>query len=61
MNKKQISILISLVVYTIIGITAAGYLFFVGSSQKQIPAFSPSSIEAAEKDMIIETAPEKNF
>lgn len=53
MNKKQISILFALVFYTVIGVCAAGLLFFMGTGKKQKSAFSPASIEAAEKEHIV--------
>ena len=59
MSKKQMTILISLVLYTTIGIAAAGLLFFIGSGKKQSSVFSPSSIEAAEKNIIIENPVEE--
>ena len=59
MNKKQIIILVSLVLYTTVGIIAAGLLFFMGSGKKEYSVFSPSSIEAAEKNVIIENPVEE--
>lgn len=54
MNKKQVSILFLLVFYAVIGFTAAALLFFMGTGKKQKAAFSPATIEAAEKEHIVE-------
>ena len=53
MNKKQASVVLTLILYIIIGIVAAAILFFIGTGKKKNSAFSPAAIEAAEKEHII--------
>ena len=43
-----------LIFYIIVGLTAAALLFFLGTGKKNQQAISPSSIEAAEKEVVIE-------
>ena len=54
MNKKQTSIFLVLILYVVIGLVAACLLFFMGTGRRHQSAFSPASIEAAEKKYIVE-------
>lgn len=54
MKQKQVSVLFFLIFYVAVGLIAAAVLFFLGTGKKNQQAFSPSSIEAAEKEVVIE-------
>ena len=54
MIKKEITLIITLIFYLIVGIAAAGFLLFIGTSKGGNDTISPSMIEAMEKDVIVE-------
>lgn len=59
MNKKQVSIFAILLLYIVIGLVAACLLFFMGTGKRHQTTFSPASIEAAEKNHIVEEKSEE--
>lgn len=59
MNQKQVSIFLVLILYIVIGLMAACFLFFMGTGKRHQATFSPASIEAAEKKHIVEEKTEE--
>ena len=61
MKKSILSMMFVFIFFTVVGTVAVSLLFFAGSSQRFSPSHSPASIDAAERELIVESQPDPEF